>query len=173
MSELHSVDMTWTQHMSEVLCHQGGFTDIHHQEVSIGFGYEGPLATSIDCSIRDALKSYKQFFMEAYNISSEVCDEKTNLVIEECSKHRSFFNYYMAWGRKPLVSEQLINNIPSGQESPLVPLTPVPTSLSNSLEIANNPIPSTVPDKCQKAFLEATLNENAFDIVHFANGFTE
>jgi hypothetical protein len=175
MSKLHSVDMTWTQHMCEVLSRQGELTNIHHQEVSVGFGYQGPLATSIDCTIRDALKSYKQFFMEAYDIPSEACDDKINMVIEESSEHHSFFNYYMAWGRKPLVIEQLVNNISSGLESPLIPLTPVPTTcLANSIEIVNtSPVNSDVPGKSQAELLEAALSENAFDIVHFANGFIE
>jgi hypothetical protein len=164
MSQLHSVDVTWTQHMCEVLSTQGDFTHIHHQEMSVGFGYQGPLATSIDCSIRDALKSYKQFFMEAYDMSSEVCDEKINAIIEESSEHHSFFDYYMAWGRKPLILEQLMN----GQESPLIPLTP---STADTFDVTA--LNTIIPCKSPAELLENFMSENAYDIVHFANGFTE
>ncbi|CAO3657443.1 unnamed protein product [Mucor hiemalis] len=153
MSQLHSVDVTWTQNMCEAL-RQSELTDIHRQEVSVGFGYQGPLATSIDCSIRDSLRSYKKFFMEAYNISSEVCDEQIDHIINESSAHHSFFNYYMAWGRKPLVSEQLINS--SGQNTPLLSASVITT--------ADNLIHDTPP---------LPMTEDAFDIVQFANGFIE
>lgn len=153
MSQLHSVDVTWTQNMCEAL-RQSELTDIHRQEVSVGFGYRGPLATSIDCSIRDSLRSYKKFFMDAYNISSEVCDEQIDRIINESSAHHSFFNYYMAWGRKPLVSEQLINT--SGQNTPLLSASVITT--------ADNLIHDTPP---------LPMTEDAFDIVQFANGFIE
>lgn len=152
MSQLHSVDVTWTKNMCEVL-RQSELTDIHHQEVSVGFGYDGPLAASINCSISDSLKSYKKFFMEAYDMSPESCEEQIDQIIEESSEHHSFFNYYMAWGRKPLVSDHLLLR----QDSPL-------PSVVTSAENSEHPSP---------LLSSVVMTENAFDIVHFANGFTE
>lgn len=165
MFQLHSVDVTWTRRLCEVLSNLGDLTDIHHQEVSVGFGYDGPLASSIDCSIRDALRSHKQFFMNAYNITSDDCEEKINNIIKESSTHHSYFNYFMAWGRKPLVNDQLMS---SGQTSPIAPITPVSTD--TFIRSYNHTQASA---HVSPEMLAAVLNENAFDIVHFANGFIE
>ncbi|KAG2203776.1 hypothetical protein INT47_012709 [Mucor saturninus] len=161
MLELHSVDVTWTQRLCEVLSNLGDLTDIHHQEVSVGFGYDGPLASSIDCSIRDALRSHKQFFMNAYSITSDECEEKINNIIKESATHHSYFNYYMAWGRKPLVMNQLRS---SGQNTPATPTTPVSADFMHSYHVNIHDSPE---------LLASVLTENAFDIVHFANGFIE
>lgn len=167
MFQLHSVDVTWTQRLCEVLSSLGDLTDIHHQEVSVGFGYDGPLASSIDCSIRDALRSHKRFFMNAYNISSDDCEEKINNIIEESSSCHSYFNYYMAWGRKPLVFDQLMKTC-SSQASTTTPNTPISTE--SFIHSYNNTQISTLPSS---ELLASVLSENAFDIVHFSNGFIE
>lgn len=158
MLELHSVDVTWTRRLCEVLSNLGDLTDIHHQEVSVGFGYDGPLASSIDCSIRDALRSHKQFFINAHNITNDECEEKINNIIKESATHHSYFNYYMAWGRKPLVLNQFMT---SGQATPSTPTTPVST---DSFMHSYHDSPE---------LLASVLTENAFDIVHFSNGFIE
>ncbi|GAA5806241.1 hypothetical protein HPULCUR_011772 [Helicostylum pulchrum] len=159
MLKLHTVDVTWTQSMCEVLSKQAELTDIHRQEVSVGFGYQGPLANSIDCSISDGLRSHEQFFMEAYNLSSEACTAKINAMIEESAVYHSYFNYYLAWGRKPLVYDQLHR---SHQET----LTDLPNRTEPFLR-------SALKSSCQSEAELSVLSENAFDIVHFANGFIE
>jgi hypothetical protein len=173
MSELNSVDVTWTSHICEILSSQGELTDICHKKVSIGFGIDGPIATSIENSICDALRSYKNFFMEAHNLSSRECDEKINEIIQESKSYRSYFNYYMGWGRKPLVvKDTIINN------NLLVPSTPIATDESTIAPFANTPMTSLTPDTsdCVNApQLDAVelLMENAFDIVQLTQGYTE
>lgn len=172
MFQLHSVDVTWTQNLCEVLSNLGDLTDIHHQEVSVGFGFDGPLASSIDCSIRDALRSHKRFFMNAYNMTSDDCEEKINNIIKESATCHSYFNYYMAWGRKPLVCDQLINTHSSGQTSPITPTTPI-FSDSFIYSYSNSYSNSHFPTHPSSEVLASVLSENAFDIVHFSNGFIE
>lgn len=173
MSELNSVDVTWTSHICEILSSQGELTDICHKKVSIGFGIDGPIATSIENSICDALRSYKNFFMEAHNLSSQECDEKINEIIQESKSYRSYFNYYMGWGRKPLVvKDTIINN------NLLVPSTPITIDESTIAPFANTSMTSLTPDTsdCVNApQLDAVelLMENAFDIVQLTQGYTE
>lgn len=159
MLKLHAVDVTWTQNMCGVLSKQAELTDIHRQEVSVGFGYQGPLANSIDCSIRDGLRSQEHFFMEAFNLSREQCAAKINTIIEEAATYHSYFNYYLAWGRKPLVYDQLHH---SNQE--LLPDFPIRTEPF---------LRSALKASCQSEAELSVMSENAFDIVHFANGFIE
>jgi hypothetical protein len=176
MNELHTVDVTWTQDICSVLSNEGELTDIHHQKVSVGFGRNGPLAKSMNCSISDAIKSYKQFFMEAYDISSEECDERIKLIIDESAEHHSHFNYYMGWGRKSLA---LVTR--NGTDSPMVPLTPISTDMLMDLPPRNNNsgIPCTSSSSSSSSttpmpqLMQSVMIENAFDIVQFANGFTE
>ncbi|KAI9482754.1 MAG: hypothetical protein EXX96DRAFT_498351 [Benjaminiella poitrasii] len=134
ISQLYSVDVTWTSHLSDILLNEGEFTDIHQQKISVGFGFKGPLATSIDSSIADALRSYKQFFMQAYDLSSTECDAIISSIIQESSEHRSYFNYYMGWARKPLVLDRLVTNNNNNNSSSnsistvLDPLSPITTT---------------------------------------------
>lgn len=171
MAQLHDVDVTWTQDICSVLSNEGELTDIHHQKVSVGFGRNGSLTQSMNCSISDAIKSYKQFFMEAYDISSDECDERIQCIIEESSKHHSHFNYYMSWGRKSLA---LVTR--NGTDSPMVPLTPISTEMRMDFPPRNNSDNSN-PVSCTPSSMplpmQSVMIENAFDIVQFANGFTE
>lgn len=170
MAQLNAVDVTWTSHICEVLASQGELTDIYHKKVSVGFGIEGPIAVSVENSICDAIKSYKKFFMEAYNLSSQECEEKLDEIINESRTYRSFFNYYMGWGRKPLVvMETLVGGTDATNFIMIDGSAPISNSASMTLATSISECLPTLPET------EANdlLIENAYDIVHLTHGFTE
>ncbi|CEP15307.1 hypothetical protein [Parasitella parasitica] len=184
MSQLNSVDVTWTPRICEILASQGELTDIYHQKVSVGFGEDGPIAASMESSICDAIKSYKTFFMEAYKLSSAQCEKMIDEIIQESKSHHSYFNYYMGWGRKPLiVMDTLVNN-----NDCMAPVTPTASSTNiaavvdgsalASPSMASSTSATTALNCCVNTFPTAnattTLSvENAFDIVQLTHGYTE
>lgn len=178
MSQLNSVDVTWTPHICEILASQGELTDIYHKKVSVGFGIDGPIATSIENSICDAIRSYKGFFMEAHDLSSRECDEKINEIIQESESYRSYFNYYMGWGRKPLVvMDTIINNDSLVSSTPTI-MKMMAIDGSTSTPCTNISMTSLTPatsDCVDASRSDAAdlLMENAFDIVQLTHGFTE
>lgn len=174
MAQLNAVDVTWTPHICDILASQGELTDIYHQKVSVGFGIEGPIAVSIENSICDAIKSYKKFFMEAYDLASDECDERIDEIIQESKSYRSFFNYYMGWGRKPLVvMETLVG--PDATDITMMDgsasVTPFSSASMTSLALAAS-IPECLPT-LPETEANDILIENAYDIVHLTHGFTE
>ncbi|KAI7906211.1 uncharacterized protein BX663DRAFT_483832 [Cokeromyces recurvatus] len=178
MNQLYSVDTTWTQHISDLLLNEGEFTDVYQQMISIGFGLKSPLATSINSSITDAIKSYKSFFMEAYSLSSTECDETIDCIIEEISTFHSYLNYYSGWARKPLVFERLFtSNNKMDLITPVTTITDIDTSVpitppSIYITSMNNLVISDSPTNSSHT-LNPDMIENAFDIVHLTHGFVE
>ncbi|KAI8640943.1 hypothetical protein BD408DRAFT_347058 [Parasitella parasitica] len=182
MFQLNSVDVTWTPRICEILASQGELTDIYHQKISVGFGMDGSITESMENSICDSIKSYKIFFMEAYKLSSAQCNDMIDAIIQESESYRSYFNYYMGWGRKPLVvMETLVNS------DCMVPVTPTTTNtmaVNGSAPVSPLATPSmtplasatTIPD-CMNTLpaVNATVMsiENAFDIVQMTHGYTE
>jgi hypothetical protein len=153
MSQLHCIDVTWTQKLCELFTSQSEITDIHHQTISMQFDYSGPVATSIDRCIREAISCQKQFFMSAFSLTSEKCEEVFDSVMKEGKEYDSYFNYYQAWGRKPLVPVHY-------PDTPInsCPLAPLSTYQTCGIELSS-PSSSSI--------------ENAVDIYHFSNGFVE
>lgn len=175
MAQLNAVDVTWTPHICEILASQGELTDIYHQKVSVGFGIEGPIAVSIENSICDAIRSYKKFFMEANGLSSEECEEKLDEIINESRTYRSFFNYYMGWGRKPLVVMETLVGTDVTDITMIdgsAPVTPFSSASMTSLTLAAS-IPECLPILPETEANDLLLIENAYDIVHLTHGFTE
>ncbi|KAI8875070.1 S-adenosyl-L-methionine-dependent methyltransferase [Backusella circina FSU 941] len=150
MNQLHSIDVTWTQRLCELFSNQSEITDIHHQTISMQFDYAGPVATSIDRCTRDAISCQKQFFMSAFSFTSEKCEEVFDAVMREGKEYNSYFNYYQAWGRKPLVPVDYYPNTPLAPLSTFQPCGTELSSPSNSSSI-----------------------ENTFDIYQFSSGFVE
>ncbi|KAK4518702.1 uncharacterized protein ATC70_008924 [Mucor velutinosus] len=174
MAQLNAVDVTWTPHICEVLASQGELTDIYHQKVSVGFGVEGPIAVSVENSICDAIRSYKKFFMEAYDLSSHECDERIDEVIHESRIYRSFFNYYMGWGRKPLV----VMETHVGTDATDITMTDGSSSVTpfSSVPMTSLTLATSIPE-CLPTLPETEANvlliENVDDIIHLTHGFTE
>ncbi|KAI8380854.1 S-adenosyl-L-methionine-dependent methyltransferase [Blakeslea trispora] len=102
MLEHHQVDITWPQHLQQLLTHEAGLMNLHKKEVSMNFGVSSPFGNLLDASVVDACKSYRQFFMDSCQLSSEECDEKLAIIAQECVSYQSYVGCHMAWGQKPL-----------------------------------------------------------------------
>ncbi|KAI8983118.1 hypothetical protein BDB01DRAFT_723256 [Pilobolus umbonatus] len=165
MAETYSVDVTWTQQMCELLSSEAEMTDIHHQVISIGFGNEGPLADAFYQNIKDAMISHKKFFSDAYNMNPEQFEGVIDAIMKEGETHQSYFNYYMSWGRKPLVplKEQRSGGI--NIRHPFLPMTSTPEN-SKSLKT------QTCDDSSDNTLAKSLL-VNAFDIYNFSDGYIE
>ncbi|KAI8148034.1 hypothetical protein BJV82DRAFT_507468, partial [Fennellomyces sp. T-0311] len=129
MMEHLDVDVTWTTHMCENLQHVAGMADIHHQIVSINFVSSSKLSNTFNATIRSELEGYRWFCQRAYGFSDSDYDLVMDQFIEECKKERSYLNYVMCWGRKPIIQvpsnpslEHIFGTPPHRSESP--PLHP-------------------------------------------------
>lgn len=100
MYKVHSIDVTWTKRSGEILKNEIQLTDVHYQHVSVGFD-QG--LDSVNCSFLDTIKSYKDYIMKTYEMNASEYEETLECITKECIKYRSYFEYYMSWGRKPLV----------------------------------------------------------------------
>ncbi|KAI9494831.1 S-adenosyl-L-methionine-dependent methyltransferase [Zychaea mexicana] len=105
------VDITWTTHMCENLQHTAGMTDIHHQVVSINFISSSKLSETFNATVFAEWESYRYFCVKYYNLTNEEYNAMIQSVMEECKKQRSFLNYVMCWGRKPIIDVPSSANI--------------------------------------------------------------
>ena len=103
MHDKLDVDITWTTNMCENVQKFAGMTDIHHQVVSINFVSSSKLSTTFITGVLAEWESYRAFSMDIYKLTSEEYDKVTRDIVEECKKQRSYLNYIMCWGRKPII----------------------------------------------------------------------
>lgn len=102
-------DVTWTQRLGEILKNELELTDIHCQNVSVGFNDDGGgMMNSVTCSFIDTIKSYKDYLIKTYDMTASEYQDTLDCITQECSKYQSYFQYYMSWGRKPLVPRNWI-----------------------------------------------------------------
>ncbi|KAG1380873.1 hypothetical protein G6F61_003669 [Rhizopus arrhizus] len=166
----HDIDATWTQHLPELLSHQAGLTDIHHQMMPITFERSTPMANCINNFLSDSIKSYKPLFMESCGFSPEECDVVIQKAIDEAHHKHSYFNFYICWGRKPLVADQLVTTPLARHDSHSVLSTSSSywTCKDNSDAFPLTPCqsPGELPET-------VTMSDSVDDICQFANGFIE
>lgn len=110
MYEKHSIDVTWTKSIGEILQNEAELSDVHYQKAAVGFGDSESLS-SIKCSFLDTLYSYKDYLMSSLGLDASKLDKQIETIKKECSLHHSYFSYYMSWGRKPLTHEKLATPI--------------------------------------------------------------
>ncbi|KAG2221272.1 hypothetical protein INT45_012393 [Circinella minor] len=103
MHDKLDVDITWATNMCEHVQKFAGMTDLHHQVVSINFVSSSKLSTTFITALLAEWESYRSFSMDAYDLTSEEYSKVTQTIIEESKKQRSYLNYIMCWGRKPIV----------------------------------------------------------------------
>ncbi|KAI9263236.1 hypothetical protein BDA99DRAFT_509659 [Phascolomyces articulosus] len=110
MHERLDVDVNWAAHMCENAQNYGGMTDIHHQIVSISFVSSSKLSASFNTSVLAEWESYRSFSLQAYDFADEDYDSIIRSVMDECKKKRSYLNYVMCWGRKPIIDVPTSNS---------------------------------------------------------------
>ncbi|KAI7855347.1 hypothetical protein BDC45DRAFT_505987 [Circinella umbellata] len=103
MHDKLDVDITWAVNMCEHVQKFAGMTDLHHQMVSINFVSSSKLSTTFITALLAEWESYRAFGMEAYNLTPEEYGKVIQTIVEESKKQRSYLNYIMCWGRKPIV----------------------------------------------------------------------
>lgn len=101
MKEKHEVNVLWARHMYDCLHDVGEMTDMQLQVNELRFGSSGPIGEMIDTSLRSGFESHRRFFESTYN--KKDYDQVVEEIVHESIAHRSFFNYYVCWGRKPLL----------------------------------------------------------------------
>lgn len=101
MKEKHEVNVLWARYMYEYLRNVGEMTDMRMQVHQLHFGSSGPIGKMIDSSLRSGFESHRRFFQCFY--SKEDYDQVIEDIVKESIAHRSFFNYYVCWGRKSLL----------------------------------------------------------------------
>lgn len=103
MKEKHGVNVFWARYMFNYLQDIGEMTDMHIQVSEIRFGSSGPIGEMLEISLRSAFESHRLFLENCYDIFRKDYDQVIDDIINESITHRSFFNYYVCWGRKPLL----------------------------------------------------------------------
>ncbi|ORE00947.1 hypothetical protein BCV72DRAFT_237226 [Rhizopus microsporus var. microsporus] len=169
--EQHNIDVTWTQKLPTLLEHLGKLTDIHQQVSTLAFEEPGSMKACINSCLIDSIRSCKRLFMEACNLSLDECEMAIQGIIDEGLVNRSYLNFYVCWGRKSLVTEQLVTtSSPSRQES------------AHSSSCADNywackddtnVLPLTPCQSPDELLDSEAISESADYIYQFARGFVE
>ncbi|CAO3682951.1 unnamed protein product [Rhizopus stolonifer] len=166
----HNIDSTWIQQMPSFFDLQAGLTDIHHQTIPITFEESGPISKCVNNFLSDGIKSYKPLFTKSCDVSPEECDVLIQNTIEEALQRRSYFNFYICWGRKPLTVEKLISTLPTRQSNQRL------SYLANNY-MTYKDVPEIFPaSPCStpSVLLETDgLSASVDDICQFSKGFIE
>ncbi|KAI8391036.1 uncharacterized protein BYT42DRAFT_555350 [Radiomyces spectabilis] len=168
----YGVDVNWAQYMCDYLCDVGGMTDIHHDIISVGFPTEGPEGALIEKVIRLTFQSYGKIFAEACHFPKDQFYRDIDQLMKEVYEYKSYYNYYLAWARKPLIEDNhsSLHRLISTEN----PKRPIPRRwpLSSDLSITSIIDGVTIPTQSEPNLVEDPAYAEQ-DILHFAHGFEE
>lgn len=160
MKERHGVNVLWSRYMFDYLQEVGDMTDMHRRINRLCFGSAGPAGKMIDISLRSGFESRRLFFETCLNISTEIYNEMVNNVVNEAINCHSFFNYYLCWGRKPLLDYDSTASIRKESDASVI------THENKSIDKAD----IDCSDSCEISSLSA---DNELYIDQFIEGFEE
>ncbi|KAI9272435.1 S-adenosyl-L-methionine-dependent methyltransferase [Sporodiniella umbellata] len=163
----HGIDVAWLQQLPSIFSLQAGFTDIHHQVMPIAFEESGPMSKCVNNFLIDGIKSYKPLFVDSCGIHPEECDALIHKTIKEALRKRSYFNFYICWGRKPLTVEKLMATYPTQQNNQDLMLF---ANRCTDYEDATGLFSCSPPTQQSEPHY---LPESVDDICRFSRGFVE
>ena len=94
-----NIDPALAQHLTSIIPN-AGFADLHHElkQVGSGWGECGDIALT---NLATAIRAYGIWLGPAVGISTRELDKRISILLEEGPSYRSYFNWHMAWARKP------------------------------------------------------------------------
>ncbi|KAI9027264.1 S-adenosyl-L-methionine-dependent methyltransferase [Phycomyces nitens] len=100
---LHGINSFWSRYLCQYIERPGDMTDVHHQIVSVGVGWGRTLADMTYQAVEQDFRAAKRLVRTALSISSEEYDSTVTMMMNEMRPHKTYENYHMCWGRKPLL----------------------------------------------------------------------
>ncbi|KAH8555949.1 hypothetical protein BGW37DRAFT_479199, partial [Umbelopsis sp. PMI_123] len=94
-----NIDPALAQHLTSILTN-AGFVDLHHEVIKVGNGW-GECGDIARRNLASVIKAYGIWLGPAIGISTRELDKRIHVLLEEGSIYRSYFNWHMAWARKP------------------------------------------------------------------------
>ncbi|KAI8583354.1 hypothetical protein K450DRAFT_223226 [Umbelopsis ramanniana AG] len=94
-----NIDPALAQHLTSIITN-AGFADLHHELVKVGSGWGecGDIALN---NLASAIKAYGIWLGPAIGINTGELEKRIGIILEEGPLYRSYFNWHMAWARKP------------------------------------------------------------------------
>ncbi|KAG2194419.1 hypothetical protein INT47_003130 [Mucor saturninus] len=168
MREKHEVNVFWARHMYDCLHDIGEMTDMQLRVNELRFGNSGPIGEMVDTSLRSGFESHRRFFEETYN--KRDYDQMVEEIVNESIVHHSFFNYYVCWGRKPLLD---YDSSCSSDRKLSVSTCSLPTRDEAGEKNDLNPSKLSIEWKDDSGDFTSLDADNVSDIGQFVEGFED
>lgn len=113
MRTTRNIDPALARNLTNILSN-AGFVDLHYQVIQIGNGW-GECGEIAQKNLANVLAAYGVWFCHAIGLEPEEYEKRRLLILEEGPIYRSYFNWHMAWARKPAAENEGVNGVDAAE----------------------------------------------------------